>query len=65
MDEKDCKVPWHVVDASKSIDEVQLNINEIVKATLDEVKNGKPLYKMFDEGEYKLPLPSLKEECND
>jgi hypothetical protein len=61
MDQESKKVDWHIVDASKTIDEVQSDINEIVEATMRRVKDGKPLVKMFDDGEYLLPKPSSSE----
>ena len=57
-DQESKKVDWHLVDASKTIDEVQSDINEIVMATMERVKDGKPLFRMFDDGEYNLPTPS-------
>lgn len=58
MDQSSHKVDWYVVDASRTIEEVQSEINEIVTKTMEQVKNGKPLFKMFDEGEYALPPQS-------
>lgn len=55
IDEATQKIPWHIVDASQSIEDVQNQINTIVEETMERVKNGKPLYKMFDDGEYLLP----------
>jgi len=58
------RVDWHIIDASKSIENVQNDINDIVMKTLDKVKNGKPLYKMFDDGEYVLPSVPLSKDKN-
>jgi len=58
MDAEEKTVPWHIVDASQSIDEVQADINKIVEATMKRVADGNTLYKMFQEGEYALPDPS-------
>eukprot|EP00978_Attheya_sp_CCMP212_P017343 scaffold46146_cov51-Attheya_sp.AAC.4 len=58
MDEKEGQVPWHIVDASKSIEEVQTVINTIAENTLHQVhEENKPLYKMWECGEYTLPEP--------
>jgi len=54
MDEQDKRVPWYVVDASQSIDQVQASINAIVEKTLQKVASGAPLLKMFEDGEYPL-----------
>ncbi len=55
MDEISEKVDWHVVDASQTIEEVQNDINQIVEETMKKVEDGKPLFKMFCDGEYVLP----------
>ena len=62
MDEKSKKINWYIIDASKTIDEVQSDINEVVTKTMANVKNGKPLFKMFDDGEYNLPPRSSTED---
>lgn len=62
QDAKDQTVPWHVVNAAQSIDEVQGDINKIVEETLAQVSNGKPLHKMFQQGEYLLPVPTQKDK---
>jgi hypothetical protein len=41
MDERDGQVPWYVVDAAQSIEEVQRDINDIVEKTLENVQTGK------------------------
>lgn len=55
LDEMNCRVPWFIVDASKTIAEVQSDINNIVQETIKKVEAGSPLLKMFTGGEYKLP----------
>lgn len=56
LDEKSGRVPWHVVDASKSIEEVHQELISIVTNTIDRVqKASSPLKRMFEEGEYELP----------
>lgn len=55
MDEKEQTVPWHVIDAAQSIEQVQAEINTIVHDTMQRVAQGAPLRKMFQEGEYILP----------
>ena len=62
-DEKENRVPWHIIDASRSIETVQDEINRVVEATIKRVEDGAPLYKMFEDGEYQLPSPSsIKKE---
>ena len=39
MDEKDGQIPWFVVDAAQSIEEVQKEINEIVENTVTKVQS--------------------------
>ncbi len=62
QDAKDQTVPWHVVNAAQSIDEVQGDINKIVEETLAQVSNGMPLHTMFQQGEYLLPVPTQKDK---
>lgn len=58
MDETEKRIPWHIVNAAQSVEQVQADINKIVEATIQRVNNGAPLYKMFQEGMYQLPKPS-------
>lgn len=55
MDKQYNRVPWYIVDASKTVEQVQMDINGIASATMARVANGAPLYKMFEDGEYVLP----------
>lgn len=48
-------VPWYIVDASGTVEEVQRDINVIATKTLKRVEEGKPLFRMFEDGEYVLP----------
>jgi thymidylate kinase len=44
MDEMDSQVPWYVVNAAQSIEEVQQEINQIVESTIDKINaEEKPL----------------------
>jgi len=66
-DEEEKIVPWHIVNAAQSIDEVQADINKIVEDTIKRVQSGgeggqQPLSKMFQVGEYILPSPSAIEK---
>jgi len=63
-DEEEKIVPWHIVNAAQTIDEVQADINKIVEDTIKRVSEGegKPLSKMFQAGEYILPSPSAIEK---
>jgi len=56
IDEKHGRVPWHVVDASQSIEEVTKKLVSIVTDTLERVQSEPaPLRRMWGEGEYELP----------
>ena len=63
MDEKQGRVPWTIIDASKTVEEVTADIVGVVDATLKRVagegsdaeQGGAPLNKMWDEGTYELP----------
>ncbi|KAL9191177.1 hypothetical protein ACHAXT_000883 [Thalassiosira profunda] len=58
IDETQGRVPWHVVDASQSIEEVTANLVSIVTDTLARVQGeSAPLRRMWGEGEYELPAP--------
>lgn len=44
QDDREGKVPWHVVNAAQTVEEVQSEINEIVERTIAQVKKeDKPL----------------------
>jgi thymidylate kinase len=44
QDEREGKVPWYLVNAAQTIEEVQAEINEIVERTVAQVKDeDKPL----------------------
>lgn len=58
IDEKEGTVPWYIVDASQTIEEVQKEINQIVENTMEKVSSGAPVARMFGDGNYKLPDPS-------
>ena len=38
-DEADGQIPWHIVDAAQSIEEVQAEINAIVESTIEKVNS--------------------------
>jgi len=61
IDEAEGRVPWHIVDASQSIEEVQKNILTIVDETIQKLSDGKPLVKMWEDGIYTLPEPQGKQ----
>lgn len=54
MDKSEGRVPWHVVSAAQSIEEVQADIWKIVEKTLEQVRNGKSLGKLWEEGDYQM-----------
>ena len=63
IDEKQGRVPWHVVDASQSIEEVKEKLVSIVADTLERVqRESAPLPRMWGEGEYELPSPKAMTE---
>jgi dTMP kinase len=47
-------INWHMIDAAKSVEEVQRDINNAVLETINQVKAGKPLGKLWMEGVYDL-----------
>jgi dTMP kinase len=51
-DKLETRVPWHLVDAAQSVAAVESDIWAIVQATLEKVQEGKPVYKMWQEGTY-------------
>lgn len=60
IDEKQGRVPWHVVDASRSMEEVQQSIAGIVTGTIERVQSETaPLRRMWGEGEYAFPTQTL------
>ena len=52
LDDDKHRILWYVVDASLGIEEVQNKIRDIAQQIIQDVENGKPLYKMWEEGEY-------------
>ena len=58
MDERLNIVPWHIIDASQTIEDVQKDISSIVNDTITSVSNGKPLMKMWEDGYFPLPEPN-------
>ena len=39
MDEADGTIPWYIVDAAQSIEDVQKDINTIVESTIEKVQS--------------------------
>lgn len=65
LDEKDGRVPWHVVDASQSIEDVTDELVRIVNETLERVdRESSPLKRMWEEGEYELPDLKVAEQSS-
>ncbi|KAL7441095.1 hypothetical protein ACHAXH_008456 [Discostella pseudostelligera] len=63
IDEKQGRVPWHVVDAAQSIEEVKEQIAKIVTDTIDRVQSeSAPLRRMWGEGDYELPVSKSEEK---
>ena len=63
IDEEQGRVPWHVVDASQSIEEVRKKLSKIVSDTIERVdRNSAPLHRMWADGEYELPTPKAMTE---
>ena len=50
QDETTGQVPWFVIDAAQTIDEVQNDINTVVEKTMNEVSDGgKPIQVMWED----------------
>ena len=47
QDMRQGQVPWHVIDAARTIEEVQQDINAIVEQAVRDVQGGKKLQKMW------------------
>ena len=63
LDEKQGRVPWHVVDASQSIEAVTKELVTIVNETVTRIgKEASPLRRMWEEGEYELPQIQQSDE---
>ncbi len=66
IDEKHGRVPWYVVDASKSVEEVKEMVSGIVSSTIERVQSETaPLRRMWGDGEYELSAPTLDRETSD
>lgn len=58
IDEKQGRVPWHVVDASQSIEDVKEKLASIVTETIERVQSeSAPLRRMWGDGEYEIAAP--------
>lgn len=63
LDEEQGRVPWHVVDASQSIEDVTKEIASIVTDTVERIaKDSSPLRRMWEDGEYELPECKAEEK---
>ena len=49
QDEDAGQVPWHVVNAAQSIEEVQKEINNIVESTISKIDAESPLKQLWKE----------------
>jgi dTMP kinase len=66
LDEEQGRVPWHVVDASQSIEDVTKEIASIVTDTVERIaKDSSPLRRMWEDGEYELPECKAEEKKDD
>lgn len=54
------KIDWNIIDASKSIEQVEQSIWSVVEATIAAV-HDRPLKKMWEEGEFLLDKKQEKE----
>ena len=60
IDEKQGRVPWHVVDASQTIEEVKEKLAGIVTDTIKRVQSeSAPVRRMWGEGEYEIATPKV------
>ncbi|KAL7539915.1 hypothetical protein ACHAWF_006540 [Thalassiosira exigua] len=65
-DEKDGRVPWHIVDASQTVEEVKEKLVSIVTDTLERVQSGRaPLRRMWEDGEYEMKVPNTMQEAGE
>lgn len=55
-DEKSARVPWKFINAAQSMDQVESDIWKVVQETMKQVEEGKPLGKMWQDGEYSLDV---------
>lgn len=52
MDEADGRVPWHVVNAAQSVENVESDIWKIVSAVQEKVTTEKRMNRMWQEGSF-------------
>lgn len=65
-DEREGRVPWRVVDAGRSIEEVHEELLSIATEAAERVRReGTPLGRMWEAGEYELPKPPADGEGTD
>jgi hypothetical protein len=49
QDKRIGQVPWHVINAARTIEEVQKDINIIVEKAVKDVQEGKELQKLWQD----------------
>ncbi|CAB9515036.1 Thymidylate kinase [Seminavis robusta] len=64
LQQLDTQVPWHVVSAAQSIEEVQADISKIVEKTMAQAKHKK-LGKLWQEGDYVAACMQEKNKNNE
>lgn len=47
MDQRDGRIPWKIIDAAQSVEDVEKDIEDVVQETVELVENGKPLEKLW------------------
>lgn len=55
-DETEGRLPWHVINAAQSVENVQADIVSVVQETLNQVADGKPLHKLWTDGSHELKV---------
>jgi len=61
MDEQTQVVPWKVIDAAQTVEEVEADIWKAVQDAIEQVQQGKGLGKMWEDGEYEWQNVEEKE----
>jgi hypothetical protein len=57
------RIPWEIVDASQSIEDVGEDILAIAREAMERIEeDGKPLARMWEGGCYDLAIPSYNKE---
>mmetsp|Transcript_26874 Transcript_26874/g.55007 ORF Transcript_26874/g.55007 Transcript_26874/m.55007 type:complete len:271 (-) Transcript_26874:99-911(-) len=64
-DKAEGRVPWYVIDAGRTVDEVQEDVARVAEDAVRAALSGRPLGLMWKDGEYELPVLAVEDESEE